>query len=214
MLNVAKSRYSSGKNSIFLFSFALCYLLFGICNAQWVQMALTNVSVYELATNGANIFAGTGDANSGYGVYLSTNNGLNWIQKNGGMGNITILSLLINSGYILAGSYYTSWKRSLSEIIGIKNISSETPKQFSLSQNYPNPFNPTTRIQFALSKSSFATLVVYDALGREVETLVSEQLNAGTYEADWNASNVPSGVYFYQLTSGEFSQTNKIILAK
>jgi len=98
--------------------------------------------------------------------------------------------------------------------IGIININSEIPKEFSLSQNYPNPFNPSTKIRFALPKSSFATLVVYDMLGREMETLVNEQLNAGTYEADWSADKFASGVYYYKLVAGDFAGTKKMILVK
>ena len=98
--------------------------------------------------------------------------------------------------------------------VGIINISSEIPNEFSLGKNYPNPFNPATKIKFALHNKSFAKLVIYDGLGREVETIVNEQLNAGSYEADWNASNFPSGVYFYKLTTGDFSKTNKMLLIK
>ncbi|MBK7159929.1 MAG: T9SS type A sorting domain-containing protein [Ignavibacteria bacterium] len=69
-------------------------------------------------------------------------------------------------------------------------------------------------MKFALRNKSFTNLVIYDRLGREVEKLVNEQLNAGSYEADWNASNFPSGVYFYKLTTGDFSKTNKMLLIK
>ena len=96
----------------------------------------------------------------------------------------------------------------------VENLNSDVPQEFSLSQNYPNPFNPTTKIRFALPKSSFAKVVVYDILGREVETLINEQLNAGTYEVSWNAVNYPSGVYYYKLSAGEFSQTRKAVLIK
>jgi hypothetical protein len=85
---------------------------------------------------------------------------------------------------------------------------------FGLEQNYPNPFNPTTKIRIALPKSSFAKLVVYDMLGRELETILNEHLNAGTYEADWDASKFTSGVYYYKLTSGDYTETKKMILIK
>ena len=98
--------------------------------------------------------------------------------------------------------------------VGIININSEIPNEFSLGQNYPNPFNPATKIKFELRNTSFTNLVIYDGLGREVETIVNEQLNAGSYKADWNASNFPSGVYFYKLTTGDFSKTNKMLLIK
>ncbi len=113
------------------------------------------------------------------------------------------------------GNYEIYYKRNpTGNIIGIININSEISNEFSLSQNYPNPFNPSTKIQFALPKSSFAKLVIYDALGRELKTIVSEQLNAGTYEADWNASNYPSGVYFYKLSAEDYSGTKKMVLVK
>jgi hypothetical protein len=93
-------------------------------------------------------------------------------------------------------------------------ISSEIPQQFLLSQNYPNPFNPTTNIKFATPKSGFVKLTIFDMLGREVETLVNENLNAGTYKADWNAASYSSGVYFYKIQTGEFSEIKKMILVK
>jgi uncharacterized delta-60 repeat protein len=108
-----------------------------------------------------------------------------------------------------------------SQPIGIKPVSSEIPKSFSLSQNYPNPFNPTTKIKFTLLDNSFTKLIIYDALGKELESIVNEQLNAGIYEAVWIASNYPSGVYYYRLTadasallSTGFSETKKLILIK
>lgn len=87
-------------------------------------------------------------------------------------------------------------------------------KSFYLSQNYPNPFNPSTKIKFELPKSSFTILKIFDVLGREISTLVKEQLKAGKYEAEWNASRYPSGVYFYQLKTEEFTDTKKMILLK
>ena len=101
--------------------------------------------------------------------------------------------------------------------VGIKNQQNEIPKEFKLYQNYPNPFNPSTKIRFALPKSSFAKVVVYDLLGREVVTLVNEQLNAGTYEAEWNATNYPSGIYYYKLITGSRvlgTKTRKAVLIK
>ena len=85
---------------------------------------------------------------------------------------------------------------------------------YELTLNYPNPFNPTTKIRIALPTSSFAKLVVYDMLGRELETILNEHLNAGTYEADWSADKFSSGVYFYQLSAGDFTETKKMILIK
>ena len=97
---------------------------------------------------------------------------------------------------------------------GIINIGNSIPSSYNLYQNYPNPFNPSTKLKFALPKSSFVSVVVYDALGRQLETIVNEQLNAGTYEAEWSASKFSSGIYFYKLTAGEFSETMKMVLIK
>jgi len=88
------------------------------------------------------------------------------------------------------------------------------PTEFFLYQNFPNPFNPSTSIQYAIGSRQYVTLKVYDILGNEVVTLVSEEKAGGTYKVDWNASNLPSGVYFYKLHSGGFLQTRKMILLK
>lgn len=98
--------------------------------------------------------------------------------------------------------------------IGVNVISTEIPSAFSLQQNYPNPFNPSTFIKFDVAKSSFVSLRVFDALGREVAVLVNQDLKPGTYEADWNASSFPSGVYFYRLSTEGYSKTMKMVLVK
>jgi subtilisin family serine protease/subtilisin-like proprotein convertase family protein len=88
------------------------------------------------------------------------------------------------------------------------------PTKFELSQNYPNPFNPTTKINFAIPKQGFVTMKIYDVLGREVRTLVNEVKPAGNYTVDFNASELSSGVYFYRVQSGEFSDIKRMILIK
>ena len=99
-------------------------------------------------------------------------------------------------------------------IIGIQPISNEIPKEFTLQQNYPNPFNPVTGINFSISKSTNAKLTVFDITGKELAILVNENLNPGTYKVNWDASDFPSGVYFYRLTAGDFVQSKKMILVK
>jgi hypothetical protein len=101
-----------------------------------------------------------------------------------------------------------------SQTIGINTISTETPEAFSLKQNYPNPFNPTTNFEFRIADFGFVNLTIYDAMGREVETLVNGELKPGTYKAEWNASNYPSGVYFYRLNTENFFDTKKMMLIK
>ncbi len=101
--------------------------------------------------------------------------------------------------------------RSPSAVI---NISGEVPGSYSLKQNYPNPFNPSTRIRFSIPSSSEVKLSVYDMNGKEVSILHNGVLTADNYEADWNASGVSSGIYFYTLKSGNFTETKRMILIK
>lgn len=99
-------------------------------------------------------------------------------------------------------------------VIGIEQISSNVPESYSLEQNYPNPFNPVTNIKFNVPKAGITKLVVYDIMGRIVETLVEQHMQPGTYKYDWDASGYSSGFYFYRLTSGEFTETKKMVLVK
>lgn len=99
-------------------------------------------------------------------------------------------------------------------IIGIQPVTNEIPESFSLSQNYPNPFNPVTTIKFGLPVSDFVKLEIFDVLGRNINTLVNEKLNAGIYTVEWNSQNKPSGIYFYRLSGSNFSETRKMILIK
>lgn len=101
----------------------------------------------------------------------------------------------------------------------VNTLSSEVPDEYSLSQNYPNPFNPVTKIKFDIKQIAGAEiqnvrLIIYDALGRQLQVLVNEGLKAGRYEAEFNGSNLASGVYFYKLTAGRFDDTKRMILLK
>ena len=109
------------------------------------------------------------------------------------------------------------WKDSLLVIIppsGVEEENDNIPTEFILSQNYPNPLNPSTRIKYSIPKLSQVSLKIFNTLGEELEILVNEEIPVGTYEVNWNAANLPSGVYFYQLKAGEFVQTRKMILLK
>ncbi|MFH1525871.1 MAG: T9SS type A sorting domain-containing protein, partial [Bacteroidota bacterium] len=107
----------------------------------------------------------------------------------------------------------------LNSIVNVKN-EDPYPTKFKLYQNYPNPFNPTTTIKYSIfnvGSENFAVstkLIVYDILGNEVAMLVNEARNSGNYEVTFDASNLSSGVYYYQLKAGEFSETKKMILLK
>jgi len=181
--------------------------------ANWQLTPLDNQRyISSLFISGTNIFAAADN-----GVYLSKNNGTSWTQKNEGL-----------SGTILEGSYITGsssfvylanesssmWKRELSDIISIRNISSETPKRFELYQNYPNPFNPNTKINFSLAYKSFVSLKVYDVYGKEVSDLLNENLKEGVYEYTFNADALPSGTYFYKLQTEKYSETKIMMLVR
>ena len=98
--------------------------------------------------------------------------------------------------------------------VGITGNNGSVPKDYGLSQNYPNPFNPVTNINFAIPEAEFVKISVFDMLGRETAILVNEKLNAGTYTVDWNASDMPSGVYFYKIQAGSFTEIKKMVLVK
>jgi len=88
------------------------------------------------------------------------------------------------------------------------------PQEYTLSQNYPNPFNPTTTIEFIIPKTELVNLKIYNLLGQEVSTLVSENLTMGNYKYTWDAFGFASGVYIYKLEAGSITQTRKLILMK
>ncbi len=138
-------------------------------------------------------------------------------------GNVFYVENLI--GCIINGIVYGD-----TSLVGINQISSEIPDKFELQQNYPNPFNQVTKIKFdnPLRKESFGPstlsergdrggfvkLIVFDVLGREVQTLVNEKLQPGSYEVEWNAADFPSGIYFYSLESGSYKETKRMALIK
>ena len=106
-------------------------------------------------------------------------------------------------------------KKFNSALINISNNNQYLlPLEIRLYQNYPNPFNPVSKIKFYISKAADTKLIVYDILGREVMVLVNEQLKQGLHEVEFNGSNLPNGLYFYQLSSGEYCETRKMILLK
>jgi photosystem II stability/assembly factor-like uncharacterized protein len=162
------------------------------------------------------LLAGTDDN----GIYLSDDGGVTWISFSSGIpGTTRVWSLAVSSDCIFAGTDKGVWRLPLSEIITeVKNIA-ELPKDFSLEQNYPNPFNPSTKIKYSIPsvgtrRGVFVQLKVYDVLGNKVATLVNEEKPAGTYEVTWNASDLPSGVYFYRIQAGSFVETKKMTLLK
>lgn len=95
-----------------------------------------------------------------------------------------------------------------------ESVTKEVPQQFELSANYPNPFNPSTTIRYAIAQNSFVTLKVFDVLGKEITTLVNEEKSPGYYDVQFNAPQLSSGIYFYQIQAGSFSGVKKMLLIK
>ena len=124
-----------------------------------------------------------------------------------------------NQIYNVTLDYNTNISKNVSFTLKSDNVTSTEEgrtiiKGYILNQNYPNPFNPTTIITYSLPRESFVQIKVFNVLGNEIETLVNKEEPEGTYEVTWNATNLPSGVYFYQLKVGDFVQTKKMMLLK
>jgi hypothetical protein len=153
-------------------------------------------------------------------LFYSLDAGAHWILGTVGLNPSCwgIQSFAVSGSNVFAGTGSCEpsvWRRPLSEMItGVKDRDAQDPSGFSLEQNYPNPFNPATVISFQLPVSSFVSLRVYNLLGQEVATLVSEERQPGSYEVFWDASNSPNGMYFYRLRVGSFSETRKMMLIR
>jgi len=181
--------------------------------SSWTQVGLLTYYVGAFATSGNNLFAGT-EQN---GVFLSSDNGGSWLDVNNGLTNYYVGALAISGTYLFAGTSGDGvWRRPLSEMItSVRETSgNELPSEYELVQNYPNPFNPSTKINYQIPELSFITIKVYDVLGNEITTLVNEEKPVGNYEVEFNASILPSGVYFYKLRAGNFVETKKMLLMK
>jgi len=146
-------------------------------------------------------------------IRKTTNGGTTLINQNTEisirLNSITMPAL--NKGFAVGNSGKILTNINLT---GLQNAGSETPIAYSLSQNYPNPFNPITNVKFSMLNVGDVKIVVYDIQGREVQTLVNEKLNAGTYEVKFDGSGLTSGVYFYRLTTDSFIETKKMLLIK
>ena len=180
---------------------------------SWNPTNLTGVLVYTIYAYLNNLFAG----HSGQAVYHSSDNGLTWLPVNEGLPTEIYPQSIITSGdkIFLAAHYDGLYWRPLSELVlSVHGSGTDVPADYSLFQNYPNPFNPSTKISFSIPALSFVKLKLYDVVGNEIETLVNEEKQTGTYEITWYVENLPSGVYFYQLKAGDYVSTKKMTLLK
>ncbi len=182
---------------------------------DWFRIYPDYTSIRSIIIDNNIIYLGLNHNGNG-GVAVSTNNGVTWFDKNQGFvpSSLGVTSLILHNNYIFAGTTYSVWRRGISEILDVQNLNTETPHDFSLSQNYPNPFNPSTTIKFALPKSSFVRITVYDNAGKVIETILKDNFQAGTYETKWDGSKYSSGVYFYRMDAGAFTETKCMLLIK
>jgi len=190
-------------------------------NNKWVILKLTGV-ISNRSAVGTRVRLKTGSLNQIREVQGgSGGKGQNSLPLEFGLGSASVIDSIIvrwPSGTIQGfANVSVSNTYSLTEggvLVGVNQTGTEFPKDFLLGQNYPNPFNPGTVISFQLAVNSFTTIKIYDALGREIQTLVDEELQAGTYEVNFEGPNLPSGVYFYKLEAENFTDTKKMILVK
>jgi len=151
---------------------------------------------------------------NGY-IIKSTNNGYRWSQQISGVSStLNAVDFIDSLNGFTVGDSGTVLKTTNGGITFILKNLNESPLSYKLYQNHPNPFNPVTNIKFELPKSTQIKLTLFDVLGREVATLVKDQLSPGTYDFKWDGSNYPSGVYFYRLEAGDYVETRKMILLK
>jgi hypothetical protein len=137
-----------------------------------------------------------------------------WTAPPTGFGPITLYAAGFQGTTSRSSGQNSALSITSTEIVTAVEDQPVMPTGLHLSQNFPNPFNPTTVIHYQLSLDCNVVLAVYNSRGQQILTLVDEHKNAGSYSVRWNASNVPSGVYFYRLTTGRFSETKKLIVAK
>lgn len=153
-------------------------------------------------------------------IIKSSNGGVTWFNLKNLYSN-TLNSIFFideNTGWAAGNKYPSESGIILKTITGglnaINTFSIQSPIEFRLDQNYPNPFNPSTVIRYSLTGNKYVSLKVYNALGNEVANLVNEKQNAGTYEVDFNGSELSSGIYFYKFTADNFTDTKRMILLK
>jgi hypothetical protein len=161
------------------------------------------------------LFAATNDS----GFYSSMNNGTSWRKINNGLTTTKIYSLaLLSDTIIIAGTLDGIFlTKNLTTVLSVEPDHQqmiEPPAHFILSQNYPNPFNPSTQIDYQLSTRNIVSLKVYDVIGKEIATLVSEIQEAGRYSVPFNAGALPSGIYLYRLHTGDAHSVKKMLLLR
>jgi photosystem II stability/assembly factor-like uncharacterized protein len=180
---------------------------------NWQEISLPN-NIVDLEgigfLNEQTGWVGGWGTNHNMPCYRTSNGGANWHLAGWGL-NVNRFRFINDTTAFAVGK--SVYKLNYSTV-GVQQVSAEVPQNYSLEQNYPNPFNPQTNIKFEIPKSSLVSIKVFDALGRELETIANENLNSGIYEVQWDAAQYPSGIYFYKISAENFSQSKKMILIK
>ncbi|MBP9096847.1 MAG: T9SS type A sorting domain-containing protein, partial [Ignavibacteria bacterium] len=185
--------------------------------ATWVNITgnLLNVPANSLIIDynkDSTLFVGT-DA----GVYYTTRLGASWVQLGTGLPNSPVFDLIYHqaSFKLVAATHGRSmFEVDISNLPSVINNNTTTANDFILKQNYPNPFNPETNISYELKQKAFVTLKVFDLSGKEVAVLVNGIKTPGSYNVKFRGADLSSGLYFYKLESGEFSEVKKMMLIK
>ncbi|MEJ2495102.1 MAG: YCF48-related protein [Ignavibacteriaceae bacterium] len=186
---------------------------------QFVDAGCDPLGIHFNNSDEGIIVGGTGFGNDHAGTIIhTTDGGESWVKQIIGypFGFWGVSFADANHG-IVVGSHGIILRTTTGGVTWVEEnprINEQIPEYFNLKQNYPNPFNPSTKIRYSVPQTSQIVIKVFDILGNEIETLVNEVKPIGTYELTWNAANLPSGVYFYQLKAGKFVMTKKMILLK
>jgi len=177
-----------------------------------INIPPTYISVDAIEFNSSNHLIVGGEVS---GCYLSTNEGIDWIERNVGLPSTFINAIYLdNDDFAYVGLSNDGIYKSIKPVTSIRSDLYNYPESYVLYQAFPNPFNPTTKIKYSLKDDGKVSLKIFNSLGEEVRTLVNEIRPAGNYEVEFNASNLPSGVYIYSIQAGEFVSSKKMILLK
>jgi photosystem II stability/assembly factor-like uncharacterized protein len=170
---------------------------------------LSSQNVWSLVAVDSILFVGSND-----GVHISLDSSKTWTSTS--PWPVITNTILASSSDLFAGTLANGvWRRSLGDFLtGVKTHSRSLLINFSLQQNYPNPFNPATTIRFTIQSTAVTSLKIYDVLGREIATLVNEVKSPGTYQVNFDAGKLASGIYIYQLRAGSSVETKRMVLMK
>lgn len=172
---------------------------------KWIARTVLN------SPTGENVNTGTWNANQVISKTITTTLDNAWIPENC---NMNVIVYKDNPTGIFLSEVGQGITKHLSELVGISHNGTNIPSVYELSQNYPNPFNPVTNIKFSLPKSGNISLNIYNSMGQLVQTYAEGFMEAGSYNVDFDGTNLSSGIYFYTLRTDEFVETKKMMLIK